>query len=106
MDLPAAARRQLGIIGNPAGLIACATIKQQGAAGPFRGAFLFSWSFRIIQPVGSESIRRAHVECKRLVTWPMASRSHACACWLSSRRGQIIAASIGLGERDSRWKTR
>jgi len=35
----------------------------------------------------------------------MTSRSHACAGWSSSRRNQIMAASIGLGDRDNRWKT-
>jgi hypothetical protein len=45
VDLPAAARRQLGIVGDPAGLIACATIKQQGAAIHFAALFLFPWSF-------------------------------------------------------------
>src|SRR5258708_35076265 len=38
--------------------------------------------------------------------WPMTSRSQACAGWLSSRRSHIMVASIGLGERDSRRKTR
>src|SRR5260370_37041540 len=47
-----------------------------------------------------------HLSRKSLVIRLMTSRSHAWAGWLSSRRSQIMAASIGLGERDSRWKTR
>jgi hypothetical protein len=46
-------------------------------------------------------IRRAYLESKSCVTLLTTSRSHACAGWLSSRRGQIMAASIGLGERFS-----
>jgi hypothetical protein len=33
----------------------------------------------------------------------MTSRDHTYAGWLSSLRSQIMADSIGLGERDSRW---
>ncbi len=41
----------------------------------------------------------------RLLAIPvMTSRSHACAGWLSSRRSQIMAVSIGLGGREGRWK--
>src|SRR5260370_28194246 len=47
-----------------------------------------------------------HLSGKSLVIRLMTSRSHAWAGWLSSRPSQIMAASIGLGERDSRWKTR
>jgi len=52
-----------------------------------------------------EDFRRGHVARKPLATWLMMSRSHPCAGWLSSRRGQIMAASIGLGERDNCRKT-
>jgi hypothetical protein len=54
-------------------------------------AVIASWS-----PIG-----RAYLESKSCVTLLTTSRSHACAGWLSSRRGQIMAASIGLGERFS-----
>ncbi len=49
---------------------------------------------------------RVQLARRPLATWLITSRSHACAGWLSSRRSQIMAASIGLGERDNRWKTR
>jgi hypothetical protein len=48
---------------------------------------------------------RLHTERNPLATWLMTFRSHAWAGWLSSRRSQIMAASIGLGERDSGWNT-
>src|ERR1700680_3628124 len=50
--------------------------------------------------------KRVHLARKSWATRLMTSRSHACAGWLSTRRSQIMAASIGLGERDSGWKTR
>jgi len=41
---------------------------------------------------------------KPLATRLTTSRSQACAGWLSSRRNQTMAASIGLGGRDNRGK--
>jgi hypothetical protein len=55
--------------------------------------------FRELPP----AFRRPYVQLKSLATTRvMTSRSHACAGWLPSRRSQIMAASIGLGGRDSR----
>src|SRR5438105_12854755 len=52
------------------------------------------------------AIYKPSLVTQSLVIRLMTSRSHAWAGWLSSRRSQTMAASIGLGERDSRWKTR
>src|SRR5258706_5141491 len=63
----------------------------------------------IFQNAPQRNIREAstnlHWSRKSLVIRMMTSRSHACAGWLSSRRSQIMAASIGLGDRNSRRKT-
>src|SRR5258708_35708402 len=70
----------------------------------------FSCTRDIFQNAPQRNIREAstnpHWSGKSLVIRLMTSRSHAWAGWLSSRRSQIMAASIGLSERDSRSKTR
>jgi hypothetical protein len=48
----------------------------------------------------AEEENGSHVVRNSLTTPPMTSRSRACAGWLSSRRSQVMEASIGLGERD------
>jgi hypothetical protein len=51
-------------------------------------------------------VTRRHVLPKSRVTRLITSRSQACPGWLSSRRSQIMAASIGLGDRNNGRKTR
>jgi len=55
---------------------------------------------------GSIGFLRVHTARESWAARVMTSRSQACAGWLSRRRSQVMAASIGLGERDSRRNTR
>jgi hypothetical protein len=54
---------------------------------------------------GSSGFCRVHAARESRAARATTSRSQACAGWLSRRRSQIMLASIGLGERDSRRNT-